>query len=142
MFTRDIAKGFNSAYDTVDLGDITNADVAISEDKVFVVWQDDNSGTIKYRIGSYSPITFIWEVRQTNFTINPNPASTVINLLLDNDIQNADISIVNLLGEIVLFRTIRDNSTTEIDVSGLDAGIYFVTIKSDNKFITQKFIKE
>lgn len=142
MFTRNITKGFGLAYDTVDLGDITNADVAISENKVFVVWQDDNSGTLKYRMGTYSPITSISEARQNDFTVTPNPASEAISLLSDNVIQNADVSIVNFWGEIVISRTINSNSTAEIDVSGLSTGIYFITIKSDNKFITQKFIKE
>ncbi len=142
MFTRDIAKGFGSVYDTVDLGDITNADVALSNRKVFVIWEDDNSGTVKYRIGSYSPITSINEVRQNDFTVTPNPALTAITLLSDNDLQNADVKIANLLGETILFQTIHSNSNAEIDVSGLVSGIYFITIKSDNKFITQKFVKE
>jgi hypothetical protein len=142
MFTRDIAKGFGSFYDTVDLGDITNADVALSNRKVFVIWEDDNSGTVKYRMGSYSPITSINEVRQNDFTVTPNPASTAITLLSDNYLQNVDVNIVNLLGETMLTQTIHNKSTTEIDVSGLSNGIYFIVIRSGDKFVTQKFIKE
>jgi len=142
MFTRDITKGFGSAYDTVDLGDITNADVALSNRKVFVIWQDDNSGTVKYRMGSYSPITSVDPVEQNIFTVTPNPASTSIALQSDGDFQRLEVNITNLLGEIILFETFHSNFTTEIDVSGLSAGIYFITMKSGNKFITQKFIKE
>lgn len=142
MFTRDITKGFGSVYDTVDLGDITNTDVALSDRKVFVVWEDDNSGTIKYRMGTYSPITSINVVRQNDFIVTPNPASTAITLLSDNDLQNADVNIVNLLGETILYQTIHSKSMAEIDVSALSNGIYFIVIRSGGKFITQKFIKE
>lgn len=54
LFTNNIANGFAAMYDTVDLNNITNADVAISNGKIFVVWQDDNSGTVKYRTGTYT----------------------------------------------------------------------------------------
>lgn len=142
MFTRDIKKGFGSGYDTVDLGDITNADIALGENQVFVIWQDDNSGTVKCRMGSYSPITSISEVKLENVKIFPNPASTAITLLSDNNLQIADVNIVNLLGETILTQTIHGKSIYEIDVSGLSNGIYFIVIKSGDKFITQKFIKE
>ncbi len=142
LFARDITKGFSSGYDTVDLGDITNADVALNNSKIFVIWQDDNSNTVKYRIGSYSPVTSVSEVEQNDFTVTPNPASTAITLQSNRDLQNADISIINLLGETILSQTTNNNSSAEIDVSGLNNGIYFIIIKSDNKFITQKFIKE
>jgi hypothetical protein len=49
LFTNDIANGFPAAYDTVDLNDETDADVAVSNGNLFVIWEDDNSGTVKYR---------------------------------------------------------------------------------------------
>ncbi len=54
LFTNNIAIGFPATYDTVDLSNITNSDVAIANGKIFVVWEDDNSGTVKYRTGTYT----------------------------------------------------------------------------------------
>lgn len=71
-FTNNIADGFPAAYDTVDLGDITNADVALANGKIFVVWEDDNTGTIKYRTGTY-PLAVVYASVQVNIT----PAAAV-----------------------------------------------------------------
>ncbi len=76
LFTNDIANGFPASYDTVDLDYITNADVAMSNGKLFVVWQDDESGTVKYRSGTYTQIsTGINEVMENYFLfiLTPQP---------------------------------------------------------------------
>jgi hypothetical protein len=76
LFTNNIANGFPAAYDMVDLNDITNADVAMRNGNVFVVWQDDNSGTVKYRSGTYSQSTTgINEIAATDFSVYPNPTN-------------------------------------------------------------------
>lgn len=74
LFTNDIANGFPASYDTVDLDNITNADIAMSNGKLFVVWQDDGSGTVKYRSGTYTQVsTGINEITENNFSFFPNP---------------------------------------------------------------------
>lgn len=124
LFTNDIANGFTAAYDTVDVINITNTDVAMSNGNIFVVWQDDASGTVKYRSGTYTQVNAgIKEITETNFTVYPNPVSTTITLQSNIDIQNAEIKIFNLLGELVLTQSKNRNAT--VDVETLTNGIYF-----------------
>lgn len=141
LFTNNIINGFPASYDTVDLDNITNTDVAMKNGKLYVVWQDDASGTVKYRSGTYTQVrTDVNEIVENNFSVYPNPVSSTINLQSNIDLQNAEIKIINLLGEPVL--TFNEISNATIDVKALNTGIYFLEAKANNKFFTQKFIKQ
>jgi hypothetical protein len=141
LFTNDIANGFPASYDTVDLDNITNADIAMSNGKLYVVWQDDGSGTVKYRSGTYNQSTTgINETNASNFSFFPNPVSSTLTLQSNIDIQNAEIKIFNLIGETVLTQYKISNPT--LNIAELNNGIYFMQIRANNKFYTQKFIKE
>jgi hypothetical protein len=69
--------------------------------------------------------------------IYPNPVQSQLTISTDNEIES--VSIIDLTGKTI--RTIS-NSANVIDVSDLQTGIYFVQIKSNNKLITKKIIKE
>jgi hypothetical protein len=142
LFTNNIANGFPASYDTVDLANITNADVAMSNGNVFVVWQDDASGTVQYRSGTYTTSTTGISETQTenNFSFYPNPVSSIITLQSNIDLQKAEIKIYNLLGENVFTQNNISNAT--LDVAQLNNGIYFLQMRSNNKLFTQKFIKQ
>lgn len=80
-------------------------------------------------------------VYDNNIFIYPNPASNVLNFDVKNDIQLSAINIHDISGKEV-FRNANIGNTTAIDVSGLSAGVYFVTFKSDKNSVTKKFIKK
>ena len=142
LFTNDINNGFPATFDTVDVGNITNTDVALSDGKIFVVWQDDNSGTIKYRSGNYTPLfTNTKVISESTFTIYPNPASEFIAIQFDNADVNRELAVINVLGEVV-FTQNSASSTVNVNASSLPAGIYFLQVKSDNHIFTQKFVKK
>lgn len=74
---------------------------------------------------------------QTNFSVFPNPTKDVLNI---TNIQKMDaITILDVLGKSI-FEKIE--STSQIDVSRLQQGLYFIQILSQGKTFTQKFIKE
>jgi len=131
LFTNKISNGFPPAYDTVDLNDITNADVALKQGTIFVVWEDDNSGTIKYRRGTYSTIsTEINEHNENRISIYPNITSDYIKIeLSENYSSPKKISISDIGG-----RKMFETSTTlnQIDISRLAAGQYILTIQCGN----------
>lgn len=104
LFTNNISKGFPVNYDTVDLTDITNADVALSNGNIYVVWQDDKSGTVKFRSGSYTQVStgIANKLKDETFNIFPNPTSSSIALQSNFDLGKSQIKIMNSLGEIVL----------------------------------------
>ncbi len=141
LFTRDIQNGFNTNTDTVDLGDITNMDVALGDRKIYVVWQDDNSATVKFRSGSYSPITAIKDIDiRKPIEISPNPVNYYVHLSSDNGYSG--IRIVNILGETVYLQNEWVYESQTLDISFLEKGLYFIQVQIGEETFTYKLIKE
>ncbi|MEO7176010.1 MAG: T9SS type A sorting domain-containing protein [Saprospiraceae bacterium] len=141
LFTKDIADGLPVAYDTVDLVDITNADVAIADGKVWVVWQDDNSQTVKYRSGTYSTSTTgISQLEENNLIAYPNPVTDILSIKFKNEIPFAEISVLNVLGKVVLKKNVKNTNNTTLQVGDLANGIYFIQIRSLEQNITKQII--
>jgi hypothetical protein len=137
LFTSDISNGFPAIYDTVDLNDITNADVALSNGNIFVIWEDDNSGTVKFRSGTFIPVnTSVNEITENNLSFFPNPAKNFLNLNLSLK-QPSVITIYNSFGQEVIIKNFQGNLKTEtISTVTLANGIYFWEIKSNDKNIS------
>lgn len=71
-----------------------------------------------------------------DYTIYPNPTSDYININSDNVLEF--LFITDISGKEI----VRDNSK-RIDISGLESGIYFLTLKFENFHImTEKIIKK
>lgn len=81
------------------------------------------------------------EIREPfDIDIFPNPSKDILNIKVENNEhinKKAELEIVNLMGEVVLKNRIYLESS-EINVSSLSAGIYFVKITKGNKENVQK----
>lgn len=142
-FTPNILNGLPATLDTVDLGHITNTDVILSNGKIFVVWEDDNSGTVKYREGTFTPDnTAVNFIEEKQISVYPNPATNELQIenfvLKDGD----EIEIVNVIGQTILSKTISSSNENTIDVSKITNGIYFLKIISGNETFVTKFVKD
>lgn len=73
--------------------------------------------------------------QNSEITLYPNPTSSILNIEVKDQTQ---ISIINMLGEVVKTETI--NSASKLDVSALNSGVYFIQDSKSGKAI--KFIKE
>lgn len=95
-----------------------------------------------YRTNLYVDVG-VWEPlrnEKDNLSIYPNPVMS--NLTVNNrDAIIEQIEIYNLFGEKVYHTEVRRHKS-EIDVSGLRSGIYFVMAKSKDGLMTAKFVKE
>lgn len=69
--------------------------------------------------------------------IFPNPNQGVFSLVFTKNIE-AEIQIVNSLGEILLSQKIQNQSQLDMDLSILHNGLYFVRINNNNTIITKK----
>ncbi|MFT4063101.1 MAG: carboxylesterase family protein [Edaphocola sp.] len=101
--------------------------------------QSDLWDNVTGYIGCSTSVTGINELTSNqNLYVFPNPTNGLLNI--DNsNIVNKDLVITNLIGQTVTnIKTKFSNNTTQVDVSGLSNGVYF--IKVGNK--TGKFIKE
>lgn len=78
------------------------------------------------------------EILEMALKIFPNPASDEINILLEGEnINDYEISITNILGEVQ--KTKIENS--KISVEAFSSGLYFITATKENKRFACKFIK-
>jgi len=138
-FTNNINAGLTAGYDTVDLGNITNADVALANGSIFVVWQDDNSATVRYRSGTFTPFSSVNEIQRDEITLDvyPNPGQGLFTLACSGNM--AGIEVRNMLGE-VLMRTEPGQKTSLIDLSACAAGLYLVKVVSGGHTQTRKII--
>lgn len=82
---------------------------------------------------------------EASFSIYPNPCNdkiTVENLRVD---VNGTICVADVTGKRVIAMSLREASEdgkVEINVSPLDAGVYFIMIEGDNQILSRKFVKK
>jgi len=141
LFTNNLHNGFPAAYDTVDLNDITNADVELNNGNIFVVWEDDNSGTIKYRSGIFTPsVTGINEIASSYISIYPNPVSD--NLSIKHSAGAIGrMFITDILGrEVYAGQNNSAQNIFQINTAVWNNGVYFILFQTANEIITQRFI--
>lgn len=77
---------------------------------------------------------------EASLSIYPNPTSQNIGIIGLKDSEASDYTIFDTLGRKVNSSSAIINN--QIDVSGLNTGVYFVSISFDNKTQTLKFIKK
>ena len=80
---------------------------------------------------------------QQAIEIFPNPSKGKFTINASYNLQNVEFNLVDISGKklSILAKTINENAA-EFDASNLNAGIYFLNIKSDNGSITKKIIIE
>jgi serine protease AprX len=73
-------------------------------------------------------------------SIYPNPVTNVLNFVTQENTILSQVSVLDISGkEIIKNNSISNNS---LDVSSLQAGVYFIKFTSEDKSTTKKFIKE
>lgn len=142
-YTNNIASGLPAAYDTVDTNDIANADVALTDGNVFVVWEDDNSGTVKYRKGTFPSATGIEKNSfQNQFIVYPNPVSGFLYIQLPLK-ENVKISVMDVIGRQIFSGQIEfSQNKIQLNTSNWNTGIYFLKIITGNQTVTSKIVKQ
>jgi hypothetical protein len=130
---------------TNSLGDSEYPGVAVSGPVIHVVWFDlrDGNEEIYYKLNPTGgfPVGIDNDLAGTSgkqISVYPNPASTHIHIKFNNEVNqsagNKDeknlISIRNIIGEELLSKQIQ-NGESMIDVSNLQNGFYFVSVKTN-----------
>jgi hypothetical protein len=123
------------------LGNITNADVSLSNGNLYVIWEDDGSATVKFRKGTFTPVTTsIAENKRMPVSVFPNPVFD--ELKINNPYKGiSTIKIQSAVGTEVFSGEI-DNESSNIDVSALSEGIYFLEIISGKEVTVFKIMKQ
>ncbi|WP_241507192.1 GEVED domain-containing protein [Aquimarina sediminis] len=80
----------------------------------------------------------ITDIRNSEFVIYPSPAKSFIMIQM-NDANNSTYRIVNQIGQEVRKGNVSAN---KIELNELPAGMYFISVTSDQKTLTKRFIKQ
>jgi hypothetical protein len=82
--------------------------------------------------------TKVEDVLEPGLNMYPNPVSRILTLELLNPVETGStVKIFNIAGKAV-FNAEYTRSKVEIDVSGLDRGLYFVAVKAGDYVTTRK----
>ncbi len=80
------------------------------------------------------------EIDNNWFSVYPNPLSDFVTINISDDVQAIDmLEILGFDGRVVYSKT--DLNSSQLDLSGLDEGLYFLRISSGNKIGTKRIIK-
>ncbi|MDA8693097.1 M4 family metallopeptidase [Saprospiraceae bacterium] len=78
--------------------------------------------------------------------INPNPVSDILNISLTEDIFQGEVllEIIDMNGRVINSQQVDSNRIDGYgyNVNTVDAGIYLLSLRSDSKVVTRKFIKQ
>jgi len=81
------------------------------------------------------------EISFNSIIVYPNPAKDLITVALKDFQTDVIIKIYTIQGQEVN-KELGVNGTTDIDISNLSSGVYFINIIDNKKIFTKKFIKE
>lgn len=97
---------------------------------------------VTFNITNPNSVSLTEEKAETNLSLFPNPATTELNVRLNSTEKNKTIEIIDLLGKQVFSKNVVNNSDNfKINTIDFKPGIYFVSVKSNNKSIkTEKIV--
>ncbi|MEZ4907816.1 MAG: T9SS type A sorting domain-containing protein [Saprospiraceae bacterium] len=77
-----------------------------------------------------------------NFVIDPNPVKDELNVRFTNSNSKKVVEIISIKGDILATYNIdMKNTSTKINVSNLESGLYILRVDSEGKTVSEKFIK-
>ena len=90
------------------------------------------------RIGDAA--TSVEAITGYTFSISPNPAKSIIKIDDNNTVNGTKYTLTTINGSII--DSYDSNSISNVDISSLHSGVYFITKTNGTTSETQKFIKE
>jgi len=95
-----------------------------------------------YYFGNIAFLSTISFNANNGLSIYPNPVTNELNIKTTkvNDVKN--VSVHNMLGQVILRKTVNSVNDLKINTSNLSNGMYFLNIQTDNANQTIKFLKK
>lgn len=112
----------------------------INRNNVIYSYQNNRNPFIdhpEYLVQIYDPTNAINESTVQQFSIYPNPATSLISVQSDNsELNNSEVVISNVYGQQVYKTTYHEDD--KIDLASLQAGLYIITILSNSHSYSQR----
>lgn len=129
-------------------------------EKVQLIYQSDNIPGLDQRYEEhatvdntivYLPVNTVVGINEAPANIvgleqiSPNPATTTANVIVNIDKPSiVELNLVNMLGQVVYSNSMNLSYAgmhkVSLDVTGYDAGIYFVSVKAGNDVVAKKLV--
>ena len=146
QFTDNLSNGFPAGYATLAAQNVADADVALANGKIYVVWEDAGSGTVRYMSGTYATSgTPNLPGAGAAMQVYPNPVTQAEIAVRIDAPEGAGVAytIVNLQGqELRSGHAQQSAGLLRIDVSGLRQGAYWLRVGWRDRVWMQPLIKE
>ncbi len=124
----------NGIYSLLSLSSLTPGSIIYIR-----VWEYNGDESEPFSISAYNPALSIEEFQtQELFTYYPNPVNNVLTLKAQQNIQN--VAVYNMLGQEVL-RLAPNTVSSEVNMTSLQTGAYFVKVMINNTTETIRIIK-
>ncbi|MFC0604523.1 T9SS type A sorting domain-containing protein [Winogradskyella pulchriflava] len=113
----------------------------LADQTVYIrVWELGGNAVINFQVSAFSATLGIDDVENSSaFTFYPNPVKNTLTLNAQNTIEN--VTMYNMLGQEVL-RATPNNVDSDLDMSGLQNGTYFIKVTIANTTKTIRVIKQ
>jgi len=102
------------------------------------IFAGTGTGVFKRPLSEMTGISEI--ISENNISVYPNPSSTTLTISTPFQSANAELSIMNIQGHILLKQALTQGKAV-VDVSGFAKGMYFVKVNGDRRVEINKFIK-
>jgi hypothetical protein len=112
-----------------------------SDGQPYVAYTDDTNYRKATVMKFDSVFVGVKEQQKSSFSLYPNPATDKITIEIAEGQAPSQLSILNLNGEEVLTRSLI-KPKTQIDISNLPSGVYFVRLTNDKTVEVEKVVKE
>jgi len=88
------------------------------------------------------PVASTQDFFASNFSIQPNPVNDVFNVTTKNGVAINNIQVVDINGRIVNQVNVSNVEAVQVNISDLNAGVYFVKVQSELGVGTSKIVKK
>lgn len=96
----------------------------------------------KIKDGGNASDSFNKNIQEKPLAIAPNPNNGNFLVIVDQKIRQYTLSVYSVSYKKVFSKEVKDQTTTEVDISIEPSGVYFVEVAVDYKIYTQKIIKK
>lgn len=141
QFTENIQNGINPTQEVIDQNNIGGVDVALYNGQIWVVWEDESSGTVKYRNGNYTSQATLISKDKFSIKATPNPSSNQW-VISGEEINNNSLIILSTInGNPINVMSIENDHSVILDNTQLTSGIYFATLYTNAGKVVIRLMK-
>jgi hypothetical protein len=115
-------------------------DIVYGNGRFYITYEDQLTSRVMYRIASFEEIVSTSNIEHPNFSvkISPNPSTGNTLILFDNENNDkVSVNLFNLNGQVL---NNYETTASNLEISELEKGIYFIKIQKGVNVITEKLV--